>query len=101
MALSPVLETVFWLIVVWDAIWIPLTTYHFYIYWKYRHNPFISNRFPKATLYLIIINILIVVHRFINALIGLCYIPQIWEISVPFTFTQFFPFFTLVVYKLC
>ena len=95
------LEILCWIAAVLVFIWLPVATYHSYLYWQYCKHSFLSARCPYVTILLMISSIYIVLHRMIEALIAFDYLPDLWELTTPHTWTQFIAFDTLLLYKLC
>ena len=94
------LEILFWIAFVYDLLWIPIIIYHSVLYWKHRSDPFIKTRFPKVTIYLLIVTISIILQRLFVAMAALKYINDVWEISIPWTYVQYCPVYALLVFKL-
>ena len=98
---STLLIIVGWCGVVYSALWMCLVTYHCYLYYLQRRNPFFATRLPNATLFLIVIMFYMVIQRMLGALISMNYLDDKyqWELTTVHEFTQFFIFLTILNYK--
>ena len=90
-----------WLIMLFNIITIPVILYHLYLYYLHRNLPFFRARLSNITIYIVLLETVIVIHRLLDALIGMGMIADNWFIGTLITYIEFFPWAVLYSYKFC
>ena len=90
-----------WTIIVFDVLTMPLILFQLYVYYLHRNLPFFRARVPKTTMYIVLIQNVIIIHRMLDSLIGMGIMADNWFIGVLITYIEFFPWAVLYTYKFC
>ena len=92
-------EVVAWFFIIYDLIWIPIVSYHLYLYYLYRNHSFFKPRVSKVTIIFVVLLIINLLHRAVDALIGIGILANNWIIGTLYAYVQLFPLFAAYLYK--
>ena len=88
-----------WVFIVFGLVTMPIIMYHLYLYFLHRNLTFFRSRMANATIWLILWQNLMYIHRIFDVLIAMGYIANSWEIGRLIGYLEIFPFFCLYFYK--